>query len=84
MTRDPMCKPLSLNGDPPIAIAVRETTPEGHQTRLFALVLDYGYAERLIADRCYQTDANDLAVLLGAALGIPFALLYVVDPPPLR
>jgi hypothetical protein len=59
-----------LDGKPPKRIVVREVTPEGHATRIFAVVADHGWAERILASDCYQRDANDLAWAIGNVLDI--------------
>lgn len=60
-----------LDGGIPERIIVREVTPEGHATRLFAVVADHGWAERIVAGDCYLRDANDLAFAIGELLDIP-------------
>lgn len=55
----------------PERIVVREITPEGHATRIFAVVADYGWAETILAGDCYDHTANDLAWAVGEALDIP-------------
>jgi hypothetical protein len=55
----------------PKRIVVREVTPEGHATHLFAVVADHGWAERILAGDCYRKDANDLAFVVGEFLDVP-------------
>lgn len=63
-----------LDGGLPERMVVREVTPEGHATRLFAVVADHGWAERILAGDCYRRDANDVAVAIGEYLDIPVEL----------
>lgn len=60
-----------LDGKPPEQIVVRDVTPPLHATRLFAVVADHGWAERILASDCYEHDATDLAFAVGAFLSIP-------------
>jgi len=59
-----------LDGRLPERIIVREVTPDGHATRLYAVVADHGWAERILAGDCYLQDANDLAYAVGELLDI--------------
>jgi hypothetical protein len=59
-----------LDGGLPERIVVRDVTPEGHATPLFAVVADHGWAERILAGDCYLKDANDLAYAIGELLDI--------------
>lgn len=60
-----------LDGSLPEKLVVREVTPEGNATRLYAVVADYGWAERILCGDCYLRDANDLAWAVGDVLDIP-------------
>lgn len=60
-----------LDNSLPERILVHEVTPEGHATRLFAVVADHGWATRILAGDCYQRDANDIAYSIGELLDIP-------------
>lgn len=60
-----------LRGTLPERIVVGDVTPEGHATRLFAVVADHGWAERLLAGDCYERDALDLALTVGEYLDVP-------------
>lgn len=60
-----------LDDSLPVRIVVREVTPEGHATRLFAVVADHGWAERILAGDCYRRDAEDLGFAVGELLDIP-------------
>jgi hypothetical protein len=60
-----------LDGGLPERILVRDVTPEDHATKVFAVVADHGWAERILASGCYQRDANDLAFAVGELLDIP-------------
>lgn len=63
--------PFTLNGSLPQRIVVGEVTPEGHATRLFAVVADHGWAERILASNCYAHDARDIAAAVGKFLDVP-------------
>lgn len=56
----------------PERLFVRDVTPESHATRLFAVVADHGWAERILCGDCYLKDANDIAFAVGELLDIPF------------
>ncbi len=60
-----------LDGGLPDRIIVREVTPEGHATRIYVVVADHGWAERIVASGCYMRDANDIAYAIGELLDIP-------------
>ena len=60
-----------LDGGLPEKIVVREVTPDEHATRIFVVVADHGWAERILASGCYQRDANDLAYAVGELLDVP-------------
>jgi hypothetical protein len=67
---------FELNGTVPVGLKVVDVAlPKDYATRLFVVVADYGWAETIIADRCYRGHANDIARGLGAYLGIPYALV---------
>ena len=63
---------FELNGSLPEQILVREITPVGHATRIFAVVADYGWAETILAGDCYDHTANDLAYAVGELIQIPY------------
>lgn len=60
---------LELDGKTPQRLRVVDLTPEGHATRLFGVVADYGWAERILFSDAYETDARQIASVLAAALG---------------
>jgi hypothetical protein len=60
-----------LKGDLPSRLRVRDTAPPESATRLFSVVADYGWAERLLCCDCYRDDANDIAATIGECLDIP-------------
>lgn len=60
-----------LDGSLPERIVLRDVTPENHATRLYAVLADHGWAERILAGDCYRQDANDLAYAVGELLDIP-------------
>ena len=62
-----------LDDSLPERIVVREVTPEGHATCIFAVVADYGWAERILAGDCYEDIANDLAFTVAEYLDVPCA-----------
>lgn len=51
-------------------VIVRDTTPEGYKTRLYSVVLDCGWCERIIAGGMYEEDAEMVATALSATFGI--------------
>jgi hypothetical protein len=61
-----------LDGKHPERITVRDVTPDGHATRIYAVVADYGWAETILAGDCYDHTANDLAIAVGTFLDVPF------------
>lgn len=63
-----------LNGTLPERLAVRDTSPPEDATRMYSVVADYGWAERLLCSESYLRDANDIATILGEHLHIPVAL----------
>lgn len=72
-----------LNGTLPKQIIVRGTTPENHTPRLFSVILDYDWVEKIICSDCYLTDANDIAYIIGEFLFIPYTEFKEIVNPPL-
>lgn len=62
---------FNLDGTPPERLRVTDVTPEGHATKLYAVIAEHGWAERILAGDCYLRDANDLAWAVGEVLDIP-------------
>jgi len=62
---------FTLNESLPEKIIVRNVTPEDHATPLYTVILDHGWAERIICDHCYLRDANDIAFAISTLLEIP-------------
>jgi hypothetical protein len=63
---------LEWNEALPDNIQVRDVTPEDHATQIFAVVLDYGWAERIIAGDCYLQDALTIARALHESTGVSY------------
>jgi len=45
---------------------IRDVTPEGHATHLFAVIQDLGWCERILCGDCYQADAELICECLTA------------------
>ena len=58
---------LEWNGVLP-TVSVFESTPEGHATKLYSISADYGWAERILCDHCYEQDAEAIAAAIREAL----------------
>lgn len=58
---------LEWNGVYP-DVRVVEMTPEGHATKVFSVVADYGWAERILCSGSYWQDAEAIAKAIQEAL----------------
>lgn len=65
---------FALNGSLPERIIVRDTSPVGSPTRLYSLILDYGWAESIACSECYRDTADSIAIIVGNHLEIPVTL----------
>lgn len=63
-----------LNDSLPERLYVRDTSPPGDATRLYAVVADYGWAEKILCSGSYRGDANAIAATIGEYLDIPVSL----------
>lgn len=61
---------LDIDGTSPAAILVVDATPEGHATKLFSVVLDYGWCETSFGPDL-EGRMNAAAIALGLALDVP-------------
>lgn len=61
---------LDIDGTTPAAILVVDATPDGHATKLFSVVLDYGWCETSFGPDL-EDRMNAAAIALGLALDVP-------------
>lgn len=61
---------FELKGESPGRVIVRDVSPAGAGTRQYAVIADYGWAERFLCSHCYLDDAVDIAKLIAADLGV--------------
>lgn len=50
-------------------LRIVDLTPEGWATPQYGIVADYGWAERILCERCYLDDARELAEALAEKAG---------------
>jgi hypothetical protein len=65
---------LLLDDRSPKRLVVRDTAEPSSATRMFSVVADYDWAERILFAGAYERDAVDIASVLGDALGVPVVL----------
>ena len=63
-----------LNVSLPERLSVVDTSPVEDKTRLYSVVADYGWAEKILCSESFLDDANSIATILGEHLGIPVQL----------
>ena len=68
--RSAKCRRFELNDTLPEYIRVVDVTPEGHATRIYAVVAQYSWAERILASGCFLHDADDIALTIGEYLEV--------------
>jgi len=63
-----------LNDSLPKALMVHDTAEPESKTRLFSVVADYGWAQKILSSESYKADANSIATIIGEYLDIPVKL----------
>lgn len=59
---------LEWNGVLP-NVSVVDVTPDDHATSVYAVIADYGWAERILCTGCYRNDAHAIAASLEEVTG---------------
>lgn len=63
-----------LDGTVPTSLSVSAIISEGQATQKFAVVADYGWAEKILCGDCYEQDANDIARTIAEFFDIPYKM----------
>jgi hypothetical protein len=65
--REALAVRTTVNADQAESISTYEHTPKFyHATRLFGVIVDYGWCQRTICSNCYENDAIGIAHALAA------------------
>jgi hypothetical protein len=68
VSSDDIAREALLNGETAKRLLIRESTPAGHATKRYSIILDQGWCERGIASGMYDHDAKGIAHALAHTL----------------